>query len=231
MKIARHVQEQAAKSPVGFALEGDVLMANKKFLPAARLYETAYAIAKSGMLAIKLHEAYSQAGKSEEAEERLAQWLKFSPEDAATRLYSAAVSLKMGNYNNSIEQYEWLRQKNPDNIVVLNNLSWAYHQVKDARALPTAERAYKLKPDNPAVVDTLGTILMEQGHTERGLKLLQKAVADAPNSLTIRFHLAQAWLKVGEKARAREELVGLLSADRKFPEQNEAQDLLRELRK
>ena len=91
--------------------------------------------------------------------------------------------------------------------------------------------AYKLKPDNPAAADTLDSILVEQGQTQRGLNLLQKAVADAPNALSIRYYLAQAWLNAGEKAKARNELEALLSAGRKFPEQNEAQNLLRELSK
>ena len=92
-------------------------------------------------------------------------------------------------------------QKQPDNVLVLNNLAWAYQQVKDPRALETAERAYKLKPDNAAVADTLGWMLVEQGNTTRGLELLQKAVAAAPKALEIRYHLAQAWVKSGDKVK------------------------------
>ena len=111
MKIAQQVQKQAAKSPLGFVLEGDVLMAEKKFPQAAKAYETAYGMGKNGALAIKLHAAYTQAGKPQEAEARLAQWLKESPEDAMVRLYAADASLKSGKYKNAIEQYEWLLRK------------------------------------------------------------------------------------------------------------------------
>ena len=55
MKIAQQVQKQTAKSPLGFVLEGDVLMAEKKFAQAAKAYETAYGMGKSGLLAVKLH--------------------------------------------------------------------------------------------------------------------------------------------------------------------------------
>ncbi len=34
---------------------------------------------KNGMIAVKLHAAYTRAGEAEEAEARLAQWLKESP--------------------------------------------------------------------------------------------------------------------------------------------------------
>ena len=114
---------------------------------------------------------------------------------------------------------------------MLNNLAWAYQQAKDPRALETAERAYKLKPDNAAVADTLGWMLVEQGNPTRGLELLQKAAAAAPKSPEIRYHLAQAWVKTGDKAKARNELERLLSGDEKFPQQTEAMALLKELRK
>ena len=128
-------------------------------------------------------------------------------------------------------QYEWLQEKQPDNVVVLNNLAWAYHQVKDPRALETAERAYKLKPDSASLSDTLGWILVEQGNTRRGLELLQKAVKAAPKVPEIRYHLAQAWLKAGDKSKARSELEALLSTDAKFPQRAEAEKLLDQLRK
>ena len=230
LAIARQLQKQAPRSLIGHVVEGDVLMAEKKYPQAAKAYETAYGMAKSGTVAMKLHAAYRDGGKPEEAEARLGDWLKAAPDDMAVRLYAADASLKAGKYRSAIEQYEWLQQKQPDNLIVLNNLAWAYQQVQDKRALETAERAYKLKPDNPAVADTLGWILVEQGNSKRGVELLQKAVAAAPKALSIRYHLAQGWLKAGDKVKARDELEGLLSTGARFPEEKEASNLLRELR-
>jgi putative PEP-CTERM system TPR-repeat lipoprotein len=229
MKIAQQVQKQNAKSAVGFMLEGDVLSRQKQFSRAAKAYENAYGITKSGALAIKLHSAYAQAGKPDEGDARLAQWLKESPNDNVARLYAAESDLKRGRYKEAIANYELLQQKQLNNIVLLNNLAWAYQQVKDRRALETAERAYKLKPDMPGVADTLGYILIEMGDTKRGLELLQQAVANAPKNPALRYHLAQGWFKAGDKAKARDELTRLLSTDAKFPERAEAVKLLRQL--
>jgi putative PEP-CTERM system TPR-repeat lipoprotein len=229
MKIAQQVQKQNAKSAVGFMLEGDVLSRQKQFSRAAKAYENAYGITKSGALAIKLHSAYAQAGKPDEGDARLAQWLKESPNDNVARLYAAESDLKRGRYKEAIANYELLQQKQLNNIVLLNNLAWAYQQVKDRRALETAERAYKLKPDMPGVADTLGYILIEMGDTKRGLELLQQAAANAPKNPAIRYHLAQGWFKAGDKAKARDELTRLLSTDAKFPERAEAVKLLRQL--
>ena len=93
-----------------------------------------------------------------------------------------------------------------------------------------AERAYKLKPDSAAIADTLGWVLVEQGNTARGLELLQKAVAAAPKVPGVRFHLAQAWLKSGDKKKAGDELERLLTSTEKFSQQDEATNLLKQLR-
>ena len=230
MQIAQQLKKQVGKSPLGYALEGDVLMAEKKFALAVKSYETAFGLGKSGEFLVKLHRAAVLAGKPAEAESRLAQWLKDSPEDAGMRLYAADFSLNSGKYRDAIEQYEWLLRKQPDNVVVLNNLAWAYQRAKDPRALETAERAYKLRPDSADVTDTLGWILSERGNLGRGLELLQKAVAAAPDKQIIRFHLAQALLKSGEKAKARAELERIESTGTKFPQEAEAMSLLRQLR-
>ncbi len=230
MKIANAAQKQAPKSPLGFVLEGDTMMADKKFSQAEKAYEAALRNGKNGALAIKLHAATTLAGKADQADARLVQWLKDSPDDARVRLYVADASLKGGKYKNAIEQYEALLVTQPDNVMVLNNLAWAYQQTNDSRALATAERAYKLKPDVAAIADTLGWMLVEQGDAKRGLDLLQKAVSAAPAAQEIRFHLAQAWLKAGDKAKARTELERIEANGTKFPRQSEAMNLLRQLR-
>ena len=53
----------------------------------------------------------------------------------------------------------------------------------------------------------------------------------APQAHEIRFHLAQAYAKAGDKSKARNELERLLSTEAKFPQQAEAMDLLKEMRK
>ena len=230
LKIAQQVQKQVAKSPLGYVLEGDVRMAEKNYPQAIKSYESAFGVGKSGALLIKLHAASILGGRRTEAESRLAQWVKDFPEDVGVRLYAAEVNLQDGNYKRAIEQYEALLVKQPENVTVLNNLSWAYQQTKDSRALRTAERAYQLMPNNVDIADTLGWMLSEQGDTSRGVELLQKAVAAAPGAQMIRYHLAQTYLKMGDKAKARAELERIQSTGIKFPQEAEAMNLLKQLR-
>ena len=230
MKIAQLVQKQAATSAAGFILEGDIRMKEKNFPQAVKAYETAYDMSKNGMALVKLHQAYARSGKGEEGEAKLARALKEAPDDAGIRTYIAENSIRNGKYKDAIEQYEWLLKKQPDNAALTSNLAWAYWQVKDTRALDTAERAYKLNPGNAAAADTLGWILVEQGNTKRGIELLQKAVTSAPKVSEHRYHLARALMKAGDRTKAREELEILLKNAPRSRFAAEAKQLLAELR-
>ena len=115
-------------------------------------------------------------------------------------------------------QFEAILKKAPNDAAALNNLAWTYQQLKDPRALETAEAAYRLAGDNPAVMDTLGAILTERGDPKRAVTLLQKAVALAPpQSADLRLHLAEALAKSGDKAGARKELEQLAAKGENAP--------------
>ena len=228
LKIARQVQLQRPKDPAGFLMDGDVMSAQKKFLPAQKSYEQALALGGTDLSLVKLHGAMIAAGKEKEAYARLAQWLADHPDNVTVRLYMGDRHLARGQHKAAIAQYENAMKVSPHNPAVLNNLAYAYLLTKDSRALETAEAAFKLAPANTGVMDTLGWALVEKGNDARGLALLQKASAQVPSNEEIRFHLAVGLMKAGDKARARKELTQL-SASKTFPRVEEAKRLLKEL--
>ncbi|MDC8756875.1 XrtA/PEP-CTERM system TPR-repeat protein PrsT [Janthinobacterium fluminis] len=229
LAVARGLQKRHAELPAGFKLEGDVLMAQNKPLAALKLYEQAYGISKIGPLLVQVHRALVQAGKNQEASARIGAWLRDNPQDLSTRFYLAGSKLVDKQYKAAIDEYEKLLQQDPNNIVALNDLAWAYQQAKDKRALPTAERAYAQQAANPAVLDTLAWILLEQGGTARALPLLQKASTLAPHSPEIAYHLGAALWKSGDRKAARSQLEKLLAANKEFPSRADAQALLAQL--
>lgn len=227
--IARQIQKQKGKSPVGYLLEGDLLMAQKKPDLAAKLYEQAHTSGMNGQTLVKLHAALNGAGKNKEADSRMTQWLKDHPADAATRLYLAGTLLAAKQSKAAVEQYQIILRQDPNYVPALNNLAWLLHQEKDPHALEYAEQAYRLKPDNAAILDTLGWILVEQGNVNRGLPLLQKAASLAPDAAVIRYHLAVGLMKSGDKAKAKKELEQLLASGKSFSQVEEARALLKSL--
>ena len=229
LAIARRVQKQHARDSAGHALEGDILLAQKKPAQAVAAYERGAAIAPSGLLSVKLHSALVQAGKNPDADARLGHWLRDNPSDTRVRLYLANYKLLSRQNKAAIEQLQAVVKLEPQNALALNNLAWALNEEKDPRAMPYAEQAYKLAPENPAVLDTLGWMLTEKGDTARGLPLLQKASGLAPTSADIRYHYAQALVKAGDKARARKEIEQLLADTKGFSKAEEARTLLKQL--
>jgi putative PEP-CTERM system TPR-repeat lipoprotein len=228
LALARQIQKVNVKSPVGYATEGDVLMAQKKPAQALPAYEKALSITKAPEVLVKTLQAMTLTGKGKEAQARAAQWLKDHPDDALIGMYVAENNLAAKDYKAAIARLEGIVKRTPNNAAALNNLAYAYQQEKDPRALATAEQAYKLAEKNPGVMDTLGWLLVEQGNTGRGLPLLQKASSLVPNSSEVRYHLAVGLSKSGDKAGARKELDKVL-ADKSFAQADEARALLKTL--
>lgn len=227
--VARQIQKQQQTLPVGYVLEGDVLMAQKKPALAVKAYEQAFTLNKSSLLMIKLYESLTQAGQDKDADSRLAQWIKEHPADTTARMYFGTVSLLKQQSKVAIEQFQAVLKNDQKNVNALNNLALAYQQEKNPRALEYAEIAHQLAADNPAILDTLGWILVEQGDTGRGVPLLQKAVALAPQATEVRYHFAVGLLKSGDKAAARKELEQLVASGKNFSRLDDAKTLLKQL--
>jgi len=229
LAMARDLQQQNPKSPVGFLLEGDLQQTLKKPDLAVAAYDKAQAITKSGAIMMRTAETLRKAGKAKEAQARITAWAKQNPNDAGVQMYLAESYMAEKQFKPAIAILEGLVKRDANNGPALNNLAWAYQQEKDPRALATAEQAYKVASTNAAVMDTLGWMLVEQGNVERGLPLLQKAVAGAPAAPELRYHLAVGLHKSGDKKGARKELETLLAQNRPFPQLEDARALLKTL--
>ena len=229
MAIARQIQKQLPKQAVGYSLEGDLMMLQQKPADAVKPYDQALAAGGNGGVLLKLHEALTKSGKTKDADARVAAWLKAHPQDNAVRLHFATLSMAGNNNKGAIEQFQTILKQDPNNVGALNNLAMAYYQDKDARALEYAEKANAAAPNNPAVMDTLGYILVQGGDVKRGLPLLEKAAAAAPNAVAIRFNLAQAQVKAGDKENARKSLEEVIAKGGTSPKVEEAKALLKTL--
>jgi tetratricopeptide (TPR) repeat protein len=95
-------------------------------------------------------------------------------------------------------------QLSPDQPYVLNYLG--YSLTEQGRDLPRArkmiERAVEQKPDDGAIADSLGWVMLRQGDTQGGLKQLERAAELEPNDATVNMHLGDAYWAVGRKLDA-----------------------------
>lgn len=211
LATARRLQAKTETEAAGWTIEGDVHNAAKKYDLAVSAYERALRIEPSAARIIRLHSALVEVGRVQAADQRIMDWIAANPRDWRTRLFFAETLTRRGQFDKAKELYLAVIDLQPNQALTHNNLAWVMFQTGDARARQYAEQAHKLSPEDPAVLDTLGVILTQEGDTARGIDLLQRAVTHAPNAVEPRLHLAQAWLKAGNYTRAREELTQALN--------------------
>ncbi|PHV13361.1 XrtA/PEP-CTERM system TPR-repeat protein PrsT [Chitinimonas sp. BJB300] len=225
---ARELQKQRPKEAVGYVLEGNVHTVAKAWSEAEQIYRLGIKQTEAPLLAIRLHDLLlktNQAG----ADAFSAAWLGEHPKDSAFPLYLAEAAGRRKDFRTAAMHYRKLLTMNPGDPVLLNNLAWTAAQFDDPQALGYAEQAFKLAPDQPAMMDTLGVLLVDKGESARGLELLRKAVALAPEAPQVRLNLAKALIKAGQKDQARKELEGLTKLGDKLPAQAEVGQLLKTL--
>lgn len=226
---ARDIQKKQPKLNAGYVLEGDIHIINKAWGQAAMAYRAGLKAAPSTDLAERLHTALLLDGKAGDANAFADSWLKSQPKDKVFRLFLAESARKSKDYGAAAAQYRTLLAAEPNNPAVLNNLAWSLGQLKDPKAITHAEQANKLAPNQPAIMDTLGMLLVEQGNTERGLELLSKALQLAPEAHAVRLNYASALIKAGKKTEAKPELETLAKLGDKFPAQAEVSAMLKGL--
>lgn len=229
LEVAKAAQQSPGSAYQGYLLEGDVLAQRKTYPAAIASYLKAMAQNKGPVPIMKLYATYRLNGNAQAANDVVQQWLKNHPDDVVLRNFMAEDSLKRGNYALAAEYYQGLLKQNPKNLDAQNNLAWTYQQLKDPRALPTAEAAYKAAPESPLVMDTLAMILLAQGEKARSLELLQKASSARPDDAEIAAHLALALLRNGKRAEAQVVVEKVQKSKSPFLQRAEFKDLLRQL--
>ena len=229
LRAARETQKQFPASAIGYRLEGDVLTAEGQPLDALRLYERAFALQPGGTGIVTLHTALSALGKQADADKRIGDWLRTNTNDVPTRLYLASHKLVRHDYKAAATQLEQVLLLDPDNVVALNDLAWALHNLGDKRALAYAERAHRLAPKSPVVMDTLGWIHASGGDHAKALPLVRQASQLMPDSNSMRYHLGVLLARTGDKAAAKRELERVASDRSDAARAASARDALRAL--
>jgi len=196
---------------------------------AVAAYEQAWSRHRSAGVAIALSRVRLGQGEKQSALVPLREWLEENRSDDRVRLALAENLMAQGLLKEAQAEYELLKETQANNPVVWNNLAWLYQQSGDPRAVEYGERALQLAPVQPAVMDTLGWILLDSGEVSRATELLQQAHQTAPDNPEIAYHYAVALHRKGEDAAARHVLQGAVAGGKDFTAKAAATDLLRQL--
>ncbi len=120
-------------------------------------------------------------------------------------------------------------KKKPDEADVLNYLgySWLDRGMRLDEAITLIERAATLKPDDGAIVDSLGWAYYVRGEIDKAVDTLERAVLLMPNDPTINEHLGDAYWRAGRYREARFQWAHALAF---HPEPERRKALTRKLR-
>ena len=228
--VARTVQKQRPKEPVGYLMEGDVLLAQQKWDAAGVVYRGALKeLPNAAEIALKLHASMMASAKTADAEKFSAAWLKDHPKDVVYPFYLGDLAIARKDYASAEKYYGSVAKLQPNNAAALNNLAWVTGQLNKPGALAIAESALKLAPTQPAFMDTLAGLLADKNEYDKALEWQNKAIAAQPQNNLFKFNLAKIHIKGGKKELARTELEALAKLGDKFQGQADVVTLLKSL--
>ncbi len=229
LAIAHTVQKQRPKEAVGYALEGDIHVAQKNWVAAATAYRAGLKQARSTELVMKLHSVLLADAQGTEADKLAASWQKDNPKDAGFLLYQGNNALGRKDFGAAEKHYEAVVKLQPDNAIAYNNLAWVSVKLKKGGALAYAEKANALVPNQPAFMDTLAMVLSEKGDYAQALALQNKALALQPQNNLFKLNLAKIHIQGGKKELAKKELDELSKLGGAFAAQSEVDGLMQVL--
>jgi putative PEP-CTERM system TPR-repeat lipoprotein len=229
IEVARGLQKDYPKSPLGFRLAGTIQSQAGQTKEAIASLEAAMKLADDSATARQLADAYMKAGLGTNAIDLLKDWVGKHQDDRAAIASLAVQYQAAGQDAEAVKLYEQLYEGEKTNHVLLNNMAWIYHKMGDPRAEDIARQAYEADPNRPEVADTYGWILFNAGHKERGLSMLQQAYLAYPSQTEIGYHVAVALSTMGRADEAVQILRKILRDQPAFPQASEAQELLKKL--
>jgi len=147
-------------------------------------------------------------GRKADALKVYAQALTAQPDDERVLYARALFTIDQGDVADGERDLRRIIERQPENAEALNALGYTIsdHAKGDAarqrEALELIQRALKLKPDEPAIIDSLGWVQYRLGDLDASLKDLRRAYARQSDP-DIAAHLGEVlWVK-GERAEAR----------------------------
>lgn len=223
---ARTIQKRWPAEPFGYIAESEVLQAQKKWAEADRVLQAALQKHGSAELATARLALLLRQGQRDRAEVFVERWSARHPRDHVVPAYLAEATRLAHDHAGAARWYKAALRAQPNDVPTLNNLALMLGQLKDPAAIGYAQKALKLAPRHPAVLDTAGWLQVLEGNLDGGLPLLEQAHALAPAAGEIQLNLAKALLKAGRADEAQKHLKALSRLPSASPVRKEAEGLL-----
>ena len=121
-----------------------------------------------------------------------------------------SASMQAGDFDGAVKFFELARKKDPNNPMILNNLSysWLRNNDQDAnRALQLVDQGLRLISSNPQwskfrsnFLDTRGSALVKLERYEEAIAAFEKALTTRPNDISLLTQLVECYQNTGLNA-------------------------------
>jgi tetratricopeptide (TPR) repeat protein len=212
-------------------LLAQLLLRNKEVAPAIEVLEGAVKQNPNLLGAyLILGATYAQQGRLQEARARYETLLQRNPKTVPAHLMLGIIDEVEGKTDDAAAQYKQVLDIDPNAAVAANNLAWHYaeREGKLDVALELARRARALLPEEPHVADTLGWVLYRRGLYAAAIEPLRESADKLTDNAEVHYHLGMAYLRSGDKEKARAELTAALKLG-SFPGAEEAKRALADM--
>lgn len=155
-----------------------------------------------------LAQLYLRQRRIDEARAEFEAIVQRDPSAVAARTVVGVLFEVQGRRDEATKSYEATVKSTDNAPVAANNLAFIYAEAGtnlDA-ALQLATLAKQRLPDDPRVDDTLGWIYYKRDLPAVGVKYLEDSLAKRPNAPGVLYHLGVTYVKLGDKAKARDTL-------------------------
>jgi tetratricopeptide (TPR) repeat protein len=155
-------------------------------------------------LVAALATTYDSQRKYKEAQKILEAGVQKFPEDTQLNFFLGSVFDRLGETEKSIEMFKVTLEIDPDHVQALNYLAYTYAETGKnlEEAEEFAQKALRLSPNDPYIMDTVGWIKFKMGNYKAAQKLIEAAYRQKPDEAVIAEHLGDIYSKTESWSRA-----------------------------
>jgi Tfp pilus assembly protein PilF len=155
-----------------------------------------------------LAQLYVRQQRIDEARAEFEGIVKRDPSAVGARTMVGMLLESQGKRDEAKKSYEATVNAVPSAPVAANNLAFIYAEqgTNLDEALQLATSAKQRLPEDPSVDDTIGWIYYKKGLFAQAVKPFEESLRKRPDAPEVIYHLGATYAKLGDKAKARENL-------------------------
>ena len=212
-KLVHELMKSAADKEYPYLLEAGYLRSQNKVSEAIEVLKKGMAqLGNSKRLSMQAGRLYEVIGDQGQAARLYQQVVDADGEFSPAYVALGFLRERAGDKAAALEYYRKAVGYDQRNVPALNNLAYLladnFGEFKEG--LDYALMAFRLEPNDPRIMDTVGYLLTQNGRSEEAVKVLDRAHEMLPKEYAVAIHFAQALMATGKEEQGRKLLQDVL---------------------